>query len=245
MHYYIDGYNLLFRVAGAGDDLQKQRQDIIQDLETKINLLELDVTLVFDAQYEQSESSRAHVKRLEICFTAVGETADDFILQALKAERRPTLHTVVTSDNKLAWLARRCHAKTESVEEFISWLNRRYKNKLTENKKETKSKKITTVTPLLITKAKPKPTPNPDKLPDTRSSPEECLDFYLTQFEKEYHTQVEQQTARKEMKKVAANPARAKKRKPPPKPKSDHDFLSEEERWKQAFQRSLEQDEEK
>ena len=37
MHYFIDGYNLLFRILRAGDNLQKQREEIIQDLEIKIN----------------------------------------------------------------------------------------------------------------------------------------------------------------------------------------------------------------
>jgi hypothetical protein len=36
----------------------------------------------------------------------------------------------VTSDKRLAWAARRRLAKTESVEEFLAWLNKRFYNKI-------------------------------------------------------------------------------------------------------------------
>ena len=60
MHYFIDGYNLLFRIVHAGDDLKTQRDELIQDLIHKVNLLQLDVTLVFDSQYQNDEGSRTH-----------------------------------------------------------------------------------------------------------------------------------------------------------------------------------------
>lgn len=241
MHYYIDGYNLMFRVMRADDDLQKQRQDIIQDLEIKVNLLELDVTLVFDAQYQDSESSRSHVNRLEICFTSIGETADEFILHALKAERRPTLQTVVTSDKKLAWLSRRALAKTESVEEFITWLNRRYKNKLSENKKN-KSKKNTA--PPFPQTTKPKSSPKPPQTPDSHSPPEQCFDYYLNNFETEFLSITQEQAKKKEIKKSTSKTSRQKKR-PQPTSKQDTDSLSNEARWRNAFERPIETGEEK
>ena len=129
MHYYIDGYNLLFRVLRAGDDLQKQRQEITADIGKKVTLLELEATLVFDSHYQKDGYVRSHLNSLEIVFTAMGETADELILQELKESAHPSQHTVVTSDKKLANLCRLRQAKTESIDEFLGWLNKRYKNK--------------------------------------------------------------------------------------------------------------------
>lgn len=231
MHYFIDGYNLMFRVSRAGGDLQKQRQQIIQDLETKVNALNLNVSLVFDAQYQNSEASRSHIQGLEILFTNAGETADEFILQALKEDTKPHLITVVTSDKKLAWLARRRHANTETVEEFINLLNRRYKNKLTPKKSSR----------ALIQPAKPKKK-SVEVQPPIKSSPEECFDFYLNQFEKSYAALAEEKHAKKEAKKSQAKPLspHKKKSKKPSAPVDDE--ISIMQRWLTAFNRDISSD---
>lgn len=232
MHYFIDGYNLMFRILHADDDLQKQRQEIIQNLEAKISYLELDVTIVFDAQYQNTATSRSHLNRLEIFFTAVGETADEFILQSLKESTKSSQQTVVTSDKKLAWLSRRSHAKTESVETFINWLNRRYKNKLQQQKnKFKKSKELIHLLP------SPKITPPKQAIsPGPQSSPEDCFDFYLDRFEKEYSALVEEKTMAKEIKKSRnSETLRKKKRKSGIPPKKE--TLSDTERWRAAFER--------
>lgn len=228
MHYFIDGYNLMFRISRAGDDLQKQRQEIIQDLETKINFLNLNVTLVFDAQYQRSEASRSHINRLEILFTNAGETADEFILQALKEDTKPHLITVVTSDKKLAWLARRRHANTETVEEFINLLNRRYKNKLIS--KKTSRALIQPVVP----KKKPLSVQQPIK-----TSPEDYFDFYLNQFEKSYAALAEEKHAKKEAKTSQKKLHKKKNKKP-----SDqvNDEASIMQRWLKAFNRDVSTD---
>ena len=131
MHYFIDGYNLLFRVLKSGDNLKSKREEITKNLETKIDILKLDCTLVFDSHYQEDDSTRSHYKSLEIVFTATGQTADEYILTELKQSKNPTQHTVITSDKILARLCRMRLSKTESVEEFLCWLNKRYKNKIT------------------------------------------------------------------------------------------------------------------
>ncbi len=176
MHYYIDGYNLLFRILRAGDDLTKQRETIIEDLSHKIALLGIDATLVFDSQYQLGESTRSHLRNLEILYTDYQQTADDLILKELKREPNPQQHTVVTSDKKLAWYARRKSAKTETVEEFFAWLNKAYKNKLRHQKQAKESPKEI---------PKKKETPVKPAQPSTQASANECFDFYLQQFEKE------------------------------------------------------------
>lgn len=132
MHYYVDGYNLLFRslrASSADDDLKAKREEFIDELEKKVTYLNIDVTVVFDSQYQLGDFTRAHKKQLEIIYTAKGETADDFIISELKSEIDRHHQTVVTSDKKLAWRARRCLALTESVEEFMDKLEKRVRNK--------------------------------------------------------------------------------------------------------------------
>lgn len=123
-HYYIDGYNLMFRLLHTDDDLQTERQHIIQDINSKIQNLGIRITLVFDAQYQTGSATRTHFQHLQILFSSHGETADDLIIQCLKEEDNPRQCTVVTSDKQLAWRARHLEAKTQSVGAFMKWLNK-------------------------------------------------------------------------------------------------------------------------
>lgn len=129
MHYYIDGYNLLFRRVHAPDDLQKSREQLILEINKKAALLNMDITIVFDSTFQFSEGSRTHFQNLEILFTDHGETADELILSLLKTAKHPTQETVVTSDRRLASEARRCQAQTENVDTFILRTNKVYKKK--------------------------------------------------------------------------------------------------------------------
>ena len=231
MHYYIDGYNLLFRVLHAGEDLQVQRQRIIDDLYNKIHFLELHVTLVFDSQYHHAGSSRSYKQHLEILFTAQGETADDLILDEIKKASKPEQITVITSDKKLAWLARRRAAKTETVEEFIQWLSKRYQNKwrhLKEKSKQTLPKATPTQTKPTVKKEKGHP-------PSSQISPEKCQDFYQEIFEKKYQEMSHQE-------KPSKKPPKPKKTKksltPPPEATAESDM----ERWLKAFEQKSKND---
>lgn len=170
MHYYIDGYNLMFRLLHDADSLTERRQQLIIDLNNKIQFLELDVTIVFDSQFLPGESTRGHFKQLEVLFSGYGETADDLIIEKVRAESKPKQVTVVTSDKKLAWFARRCDANTESVEHFIKWINQRHRNKL-----RKPLKKVGVVLTLPVIPVSESPT--------VASAPEECFDYYLKQFE--------------------------------------------------------------
>ncbi|NGX43245.1 MAG: hypothetical protein K940chlam7_01539 [Chlamydiae bacterium] len=183
MHYFIDGYNLMFRVLHVGDDLQSQREQIILDLNEKIQFLSLDVTIVFDAQYQYGGGSRSHLQYLEICFTDEGETADDYIISAIKASSNPRAEIVITSDKKLAWRARRHLAKTEAVDAFLAQLNKRYR-KIKQQKGELlKTQKTSFPRTKPIKREKPV---EPVAEPSSEASPEQCFQYYLYQFEKKY-----------------------------------------------------------
>lgn len=130
MHYYVDGYNLLFRSGDIGDELHRKRDEIILALAEQVNVLELDVTLVFDALHQAGDSSRGHHRRLELIYTASGETADAYILHELQASRDNRQEIVVTSDKPLAEYARRLGAKTMSIHSFLRWVHARYAKRM-------------------------------------------------------------------------------------------------------------------
>lgn len=222
MHYFIDGYNLMFRVLRAGNDLKMQREMIIKDLSRKSQLLNIDVTLVFDAQYQTGDHFQtSHFKQLEIIFSQHGQTADELILQKLKHLANPQQQTVVTSDKKLAWLARLRHAKTESVDDFLKWLNARYKNKIKREKE-----------PALYTPPIVKIPKKIEPVISSKSTVEECYDFYLEQFEANFKTFIDShpivETKEKKVKKCRPRKPQKSKR---------EEGLSDMDHWKKAFER--------
>ena len=233
MHYFIDGYNLLFRILRNGDNLADQRRQIIEDLCQKVKILQLDVTLVFDSQYQPGDSERSYYNSLEIQYTSEGETADDFILSALKRSAHPEAQTVVTSDKHLAWLSRRRLAKTEPIEEFITWLNKRFKNKLRQSKKEKEilQEKATQAAPKKIMK----------RVPTSKSTVEDCYDFYLESFEKEYEQDKQQKQAKQPATppKVKKTPKKSKLSKDLLPEDSSEKHLSETERWHTIFNKKI------
>lgn len=145
MHYFIDGYNLMFRRLRAGTDLQTQRASIIKELDECASILQLDITIVFDAHYQCGLGSRSHFHCLEICFTEERETADEYILKELKRMVKPQHETVITSDKKFASYARRLSAKTETVEKFMIWLTKRCQNRIRKDNRPQPS--IPTISP--------------------------------------------------------------------------------------------------
>lgn len=227
MHYYIDGYNLLFRVLRAGDNLTAQREFIIKDLSHKISFLEIDATLVFDAQYQASESTRSHSEALAIYFTEQGQTADDFILEEIIASPNPLEEVVITSDKGLAWRVRRKHGKTESVEEFITWLNKRYKNRIRQIREEQKHQKEVVTKPVL---------PKVSKLPQKNEHYEQCFQYYLEQFEKEFEELPADAVTEISNDISCQLPEKPKKK----KKKEPEDHRTEMERWFDIFQKRFE-----
>lgn len=192
MHYIVDGYNLLFRILTSSVDLSKRRQQIVENLNKKIKLLGIQVTIVFDSNYRLEESAKSHFDALEIQFTSRGITADEWIIEKVQKIANPETIIVVTSDKKLAWIVRSSSIKTESIEEFVTTLNKRVKNKLECLKYPQQEQQVqeTPPTPVrTVSKLKPKPVEKKEKEvkpKDNRLNPNEALEFYLKEFEESY-----------------------------------------------------------
>jgi predicted RNA-binding protein with PIN domain len=131
MHYYIDGYNLLFRTlrAKGGEDLKIERLHLLNDLAEKLQKTGIEATVVFDSHYQIGDRTRHVLQTLDIHFTDQNQTADAFILECIHSLPNPQFHTVVTSDRHLAWHARCAGAQSQAVEAFRKMLNRVYTKK--------------------------------------------------------------------------------------------------------------------
>lgn len=128
VHYLIDGYNLLFRLAKSSSTLKKKRVELIEKLNELVSSLSLHATIIFDgAEPHSTLPSREHFDAIEIVYTTIGLSADAFILEKIESATRPQQFTVVTNDRSLALSSRAHKAKTLSVEKFLAFLIKKRK----------------------------------------------------------------------------------------------------------------------
>lgn len=119
MHYFIDGYNLLFRSPAETKTLEDARKQMIDFLvDAKFSL-----TLVFDGK-RPDLPHRMHKGALEIIYTSKGQSADSYILEALSLVKNPRVHTVITSDKNLASSCQHIGAYTQSIDSFLAILQK-------------------------------------------------------------------------------------------------------------------------
>ncbi|MBA3237635.1 MAG: NYN domain-containing protein [Parachlamydiaceae bacterium] len=146
MHYYIDGYNLLFALFGPSmPDFTSRRDWLIQTLNAKAELLALEISLVFDSHFCEGLGSRSHFHHLEILYTPKGVSADDYIIKKIEKSTDPRKALLVSNDRELTLRARNLLANTQSLNEFTNWLDRRYKNKTQKKSNPVSSFKLPTL----------------------------------------------------------------------------------------------------
>ena len=135
MHYYIDGYNLLFSLSQKKEvPFQQQREKIISDLNTVAQALKLKITIVFDAHHQKKGSFHHFFDSLEIYFS--NESADDFIMQIVQYHKNPQRIVVVTSDKTLAQHIRCSGGQTQDVSFFVTTIKKKYYKRLRKKKKK-------------------------------------------------------------------------------------------------------------
>lgn len=236
MHYFVDGYNLLFRSSQTHDVLQKQRELVIAELLDKVTVLELNMTLVFDSAHTASLSTKQHLGPLEIVYTNAGETADAYILSELQICEAPQRETVITSDKLLAEHARRLGAKTMNVESFLTWLQARYHRRRGKYPKKTVA--ILTTLPALPP-SRPQQIPTPQALPPASLPIPSGAESYLQIFEMRLKDLVDSTPIK------PAKLDRAKSRRPVRKPQATKAAPeSDNERWLRLFQARADTDKE-
>lgn len=197
MHYYIDGYNLLFRLNPNHTSLKEEREYLISELSKELFFLKLDATLVFDSMHTLHEETLSYLNDLRIIYTKQGESADEWIVNTLQEQTTPSQCTVVSSDKKLTKSILLLGGKVLAIDTFLSWLQRRLKNK--KHPPKIVQKQIPTKEKITI-----------------KTTPEKgSLDYYLEIFQKEAPLLTESKTLEIQPKKKARVLSK--------EPLSDHD----------------------
>lgn len=109
-HLIIDGYNYLHRSAISAltgrADLEEARRDFLERLSDYKKGRKTRITVVFDATRGDALSRHKEIyKGIEVIYSRQGETADEVIIQAVRA--RPAGLVVVTSDRAIIDEAKR------------------------------------------------------------------------------------------------------------------------------------------
>ena len=177
---------MLFRLIQSDGSLQAQRESIIYSLNKKLTLVQMDVSIVFDATYQLGDGSRGHFDHLEILYTAHGENADDFIIKKLQMTHSPEREVVVTCDRELTRRARACSAQTETINEFQNKLHRSYVNRL-----KPTTVKTNRLPPLLL-----------KQVPVLEINREKSEDDYADIFEKKWQQILEEEKTKELQKKT-------------------------------------------
>ncbi len=131
MHYWIDGYNLLFRITKNYREMKQNERKLLFALNQSIILLNYQATVVFDGrEKDPPEALRRNLDSLALIYTPHHQTADDYILQAIAEAADPAQEVVVSSDYELLRKAKQRGAKAQTIEEFLSKLvNKKRKKK--------------------------------------------------------------------------------------------------------------------
>jgi len=130
MHYFIDGYNFLFRLYEEVDPLRQKREEVLSLLHEKLKKLKLKMTIVFDSHHADNGDlpTRFDHLSLEVIYTPTNQTADAYILEALSWKKNCSQELVITSDKRLAKHIEALGARVQSIEDFIEFLLKKEKN---------------------------------------------------------------------------------------------------------------------
>ena len=121
MHLIIDGYNLLHITLplfqGASEDLQRKREQLIDQLSSYRQKKPCDLTVVFDGwRGGYVTEKRERKKGIDLIFSKLGETADEVIKRLVK--ERGSGAVVVTSDRDISRYAQRLSAAVIPSDQF-------------------------------------------------------------------------------------------------------------------------------
>jgi predicted RNA-binding protein with PIN domain len=132
MHYWVDGYNLLFRITKNYREMKDNERKLLAALNRSMLLLKYQATIVFDGrEKDPPEALRKNFDSLAMIYTPHHQTADDYILEALSDASDPSKETVISSDMELLRKAKQRGAHTLTVEQFLAKLVKKKQKKKT------------------------------------------------------------------------------------------------------------------
>jgi predicted RNA-binding protein with PIN domain len=137
MHYFIDGYNLLFFHLKPDLTLQKRREELIQILDEKFKLLKVKATVVFDGfNTTEKNPNYLYFQSINVIFTSKNQTADDYILEQLMFIKNSSAITVITADKNFAQKARHLGAHTKTPKAFLLSIAKKPNNLIVKDKQK-------------------------------------------------------------------------------------------------------------
>ena len=130
MHYYVDGYNFLFRICHKVDPLEEKRNQLIDLLNEELQFLKGRCSLVFDSRDQVRDCPQcAFLENLEVIYTPRGLTADHYIIELVEHSQAPKAITVVTSDSGLGRVCRHLGSHVMTIDDFITFILKKTKKR--------------------------------------------------------------------------------------------------------------------
>ena len=116
MHYFIDGYNVLYALPDMPAGTWEMKRDaLLRKIAAEKPHGKNQVTVVFDSR--EGAGSQSRRADIAIAFTS-GETADDWISNHIREAVNPRVYVVVTDDQGLRRLIRGTGAKWLGTGDF-------------------------------------------------------------------------------------------------------------------------------
>ncbi|MDN3505568.1 MAG: NYN domain-containing protein [Rhabdochlamydiaceae bacterium] len=121
MDYWIDGYNLLFKIKSHMHSLHQSREELLNELKLHLIKSQMKATIIFDSAEENSGDfpSKKSLHPIEVIFSPAGMTADDYILEMLRTTISAKNTVIVTNDSHLAFSCRNSLARSYSIDDFL------------------------------------------------------------------------------------------------------------------------------
>ena len=126
MHYYVDGYNVIYKSSTlrplAVQDYESAREALIDKVAQLCATTQQDVTVVFDGQARHLPELAPHqrgVKSLHIVYSPKHLTADAVIERAVYQAKNRLEVCVVSNDRGLRDLCRNLGALTMEADSFL------------------------------------------------------------------------------------------------------------------------------
>jgi predicted RNA-binding protein with PIN domain len=121
MYLVVDGYNLLHAdrslTNASSNELQRERERLIDRLSTYQKMRACGLTVVFDGWQEGwGAETREKKKGIEVIFSKLGEKADEVIKRLAKEKGSGTV--VITSDREIARFVQRMDVAVFPSEQF-------------------------------------------------------------------------------------------------------------------------------
>ncbi|AMV34058.1 YacP-like NYN domain protein [Pirellula sp. SH-Sr6A] len=124
----IDGYNLMFQSIGYPDPrrgsgaLREARQYCLEYIAIRMSDRERQRTwIVFDSQVDLDLPKETHYRGMRVTFSRDHSSADELIVQAIRAHPTPKKLTVVSSDHQIQRAAKSRGAIAMESEDWVSF----------------------------------------------------------------------------------------------------------------------------